>query len=181
MARVPAIGLDFLRPGGGGGRLAPALLIVGAVSALVTLEHQRGLGHAARERAAQVEEMRSMSRRAMPSIAGQDSDTPEVREQIQKANAVLAQMNVPWGELFAAVETAQDGSVGLLAIQPDARSRSVTLGGEARSLPALLAYMNRLQGSGRLRDVVLASHEIKVKEPGQPVQFVLSARWVEGL
>jgi Tfp pilus assembly protein PilN len=179
MARVPAIGLDFVHPGGGAGRLAPALMIAGVLTALAVLEHQRVLGQAAQERIAQVEEMRSMSRRAMPSIAGQDSDTPEVREQIQKANAVLAQMNVPWDELFAAVETAQDGSVGLLAIQPDARARSVAIAGAARSLPALLAYMRRLQGSGRLRDVVLASHEIKVKEAGQPVDFVLNARWVE--
>jgi hypothetical protein len=179
MGRVPAIGLDFVRPGGGAGRLAPVLLIAGALSALAVLEHQRALARAAQEREAQVEEMRSMSRRTMPSIAGRDSDTPEVREQIHKANAVLVQMNVPWGELFAAVETAQDGSVGLLAIQPDPRARSVTIGGEARSLPALLAYMSRLQGSERLRDVVLTSHEVKVKEPGQPVDFVLNARWVE--
>ena len=179
MAHVSAIGLDFVRPKGGTGRLGPLLLIAGALSALAVLEHQRVLARAAQEGAAQVEEMRTMSRRSMPSIAGQDSDTPEVREQIQKANAVLAQMNVPWGELFAAVETAQDGSVGLLAIQPDARARSVAIGGEARSLPALLAYMSRLQGSERLRDVVLASHEIKMKDPGQPVEFVLNARWVE--
>ena len=179
MARVPAIGLDFVHPGGGAGRLAAALLIAGALAALAVLEHQRVLARAAAERAQQVEEMRSMSRRTMPSIAGRDGDTPEVREQIQKANAVLAQMNVPWGELFAAVETAQDGSVGLLAIQPDPRARSVTIAGEARSLPALLAYMSRLQGSERLRDVVLMSHEIKVKEPAQPVEFVLSGHWVE--
>jgi Tfp pilus assembly protein PilN len=179
MAQVPAIGLDFVRPGGGTGRFGPLLLIAGAVSALAVLEHQRVLARAVQEGAAEVEEMHSMSRRAMPSIAGRDSDTPEVRQQIQKANAVLAQMNVPWGELFAAVETAQDGSVGLLAIQPDARARNVAIGGEARSLPAVLAYMGRLQGSERLRDVVLASHEIKLKEPGQPVEFVLNARWVE--
>jgi hypothetical protein len=179
MRRVPAIGLDFARPGGSTGRLAPVLLVIGALLALAVLQHQRVVARTALERAAQVEEMRSMSRRTMPAIAGRDNDTPEVREQIQKANAVLAQMNVPWGELFAAVEMAQDGSVGLLAIQPDPRARSVTIGGEARSLPAVLAYMSRLQASERLRDVVLASHEIKVKEPGQPVDFVLNARWVE--
>jgi hypothetical protein len=179
MARVPAIGLDFVHPGGGAGRLGALLLIAGALSAVAVLEHRRVLARTAQERAAQVEAMHALSRRAMPSIAGQDGDTPEVREQIQKANAVLAQINVPWDELFAAVETAQDGSVGLLAIQPDARERSVAIGGEARSLPALLAYMGRLQGSELLRDIALASHEIKVGEPGQPVQFVLNARWVE--
>ena len=39
------------------------------------------------------------------------------------------------------------------------------------NLDAVLAYMSRLEGTQRLVDVVLASHEIKVKEPGQPVEF----------
>lgn len=179
MARVPAIGLDFARPGGGTARAAPLLLVAGLLCAGAVLAHQRVLSLQASERAAQVEEMRSMSRRATPAFAGQDGDTPEVREQIKRANTVLAQMNVPWGELFAAIETAQDGSVGLLAVQPDPGAGQLVIGGQARTLSALLAYMERLQQSDRLREVVLASHEVKNDEPGQPVEFVLAARWVE--
>jgi hypothetical protein len=37
----------------------------------------------------------------------------------------------------------------------------------------------RLQGTQRLRDVVLVSHELKAKEPGRPVAFLLNAQWVE--
>jgi hypothetical protein len=89
-------------------------------------------------------------------------------------------MNVPWGELFAAIESADEGHVALLQVQPDARSRTVLMAGSARDLPAVLAYMTRLEGTARLQDVVLMSHEIKLKEPGTPVAFQLLARWVEG-
>jgi len=179
MARVPAIALDFIRPGGGTARGAPILLVLGVLCTTGVLAYQRVLVGQAGARAAQLEEMRSMSRRASPALAGKDGDTPEVREQFKRANAVLAQMNVPWGELFAAVEMAQDDSVGLLAVQPDPGAGQIVIGGQARTLPALLSYMERLQRSDRLRQVVLTSHEFKPEEPGQPVEFVLAARWVE--
>ena len=179
MARVPAVDLDFVRPGGPTARSAPLLLVLGLACAVGVLVYQRVLVRQAAERGAQLEELRSMSRRTGPSLAGKAGDSPEVREQIKRANAVLAQMNVPWGELFAAIETAQDDSIGLLAVQPDPGAGQILIGGQARTLPAVLAYMERLQQSERLREVVLTSHEFKPDEPGQPVEFALAARWVE--
>jgi Tfp pilus assembly protein PilN len=179
MARVPAIGLDFIRPAGRGSRLAPVLLLAGAVVAVIVAEQQRQTSAQVQARQQRLGELQQLSRRALPAIEDRETDSPELREQIKRANAVLAQMNVPWGELFAAVESAQDGSIAVLAVQPDTRERSIALGGMARNLDALLAYMNRLEATPRLADVLLASHEIKVKEPGQPVDFALTARWVE--
>jgi hypothetical protein len=178
--RVPAVELDFLHPGGRPSRLGTWLLVAGLIVGALAVLEQRHLSSQMQAREAQLEEIRSMSRRARPAIETRESDSPEMREQIKKANTVLAQMNVPWGELFTAIESADEGRVGLLQIQPDARSRTVLMGGSARDLPAVLAYMTRLEATGRLKDVVLMSHEIKLKEPGTPVAFQLLARWVEG-
>lgn len=179
MARVPPVELDFVRPGGPTARGAPLLLALGLACAAGVLAYQRVLVQQAAERTAQLEELRNMARRSSPALAGREGDSPEVREQIKRANAVLAQMNVPWGELFAAIETAQDDSIGLLAVQPDPGAGQILIGGQARTLPAVLAYMERLQQSERLREVVLTSHEFKPDEPGQPVEFTLAARWIE--
>jgi hypothetical protein len=129
---------------------------------------------------ARLAEMRSMASRSAPALSEREADTPEVRDQIKKANAVLQQMNVPWSELFAAIESAENGQIALLAVQPDARSHSVLMAGEAKDLPTALAYLERLERTKRLRDVVLMTHEVKSKEPGQPVAFTLSAAWREG-
>jgi len=172
--------LDFLHPGGRPSRLGAWLLVAGLIVGALALLGQHHLGTQLQAREAQLEEIRSMSRRARPAIETRETDSPQMREQIKKANAVLAQMNVPWGELFAAIESADEGRVGLLQIQPDARSGTVLMAGSARDLPAVLAYMTRLEGTGRLKDVVLMSHEVKLKEPGTPVAFQLLARWVEG-
>jgi hypothetical protein len=159
--------------------MAVWLLLAGGLAALAVMNIEREIAASIQGREAQIEEVRSLTRRSRPALQGESGDTPELREQIKKANGVLAQLNVPWGQLFAAIETAQHPDVGLLAVQPDPRGRMVTIGGQARSLPALWEYMERLQHTQRLRDVVLVNHEIKTKEPGRPVAFVLSAQWVE--
>ena len=178
-ARIRRVELDFLHPAGRPSRLASWLLVAGLVAGALAALEQRHLSTEVKIREAQLEEIRSMSRRARPAIQAQESDSPQVREQIKKANAVLAQMNVPWGELFEAIESADESGVGLLQVQPDARTRTVLMGGSARDLPAVFAYMTRLERTERLNDVVLMSHEIKFKEPGKPVAFQLLARWVE--
>jgi len=177
---VRAIQLDFLQPSGRGARVGPWLLIAGALAAVAAVSYQSHLASEVTARETRLTALRAMTGRSLPAISEQDSDVPAVRDQIKKANAVLRLMNVPWGELFAAIESAEDGNVALLAVQPDPRSRSVLLGGEARSLPAVFAYMERLERTKRLHDVVLMSHELKSKEPGQPIAFTLSAGWREG-
>jgi hypothetical protein len=173
------IQLDFMHPAGRPSRFGPLLLVVGVVAVLAALSYQRGVGRELVVREARLAELRGMANRTLPALAERESDTPEARSEIQKANAVLQQLNVPWGELFAAVESAEGGDVALLAVQPDPRSRSVVIGGVARNLPAVFAYMSRLEQTKRLREVVLSSHEVKSKEPGQPVTFALSATWDE--
>jgi hypothetical protein len=176
---IRTIQLDFLHPAGRGFRVRGLLLVAGAIAVLAAVGYQRDLGRQVSVHQAELEQLRGMASRSLPHIAERDADTPELRDQIKKANGVLQQMNVPWGDLFAGIESAEDGQVALLAVQPDPRSTSVLIGGVARALPAVFAYMARLERTGRLRDVVLVSHEVKTKEPGQPVAFTLNAAWQE--
>jgi hypothetical protein len=173
------IQLDFTHPAGRASRFGPLLLFVGVVVVLAGLAYQREVRREIVVREARLSELRGMANRTLPALAEKESDTPEVRSEIQKANSVLQQLNVPWGDLFTAVESAEGADVALLAVQPDPRSRNVVIGGVGRSLPAVFAYMDRLEHTKRLRDVVLSNHEMKRREPGQPVAFALSATWDE--
>ena len=176
--RSAPMALDFVRAGGSLARLGSWLLILGLAAAGVSLIIQRDVADQISAREAEVDQLRSISRRASPALAERASDSPEVREQIKRANDVLAQMNIPWGDLFAAVESAQDPTVALLAVSPDIRTRTVQIAGQGRDLAAVLSYIERLQAT-KLKDVVLATHEAKVREPGQPVEFTLLARWMD--
>jgi hypothetical protein len=176
---LQAIRLDFMHPGGRATRFGPLLLLVGVVAAVSALSYQREVGREIVLREARLAELRAMASRTLPALAEKESDTPEMRSEVQKANAVLQQLNVPWGDLFTTVESAEGADVALLAVQPDPRSRNVVIGGVARTLPAVFAYMDRLEHTKHLRDVVLSSHEVKIREPGQPIAFALSATWEE--
>jgi hypothetical protein len=173
------ISLDFTRPTGRGARFGPLLLLLGAVAVFIVLSYQRDIGREIAQRESRLSELRALASRSLPAYSDKEAETPEMRNEVQKANAVLQQLNVPWNDLFAAVESAEGGDIALLAVQPDPRSRNVLIGGMARSLPAVFAYMDRLEHTPYLRDVVLASHEVKMREPGQPVTFALNATWKE--
>ncbi|UCH47051.1 MAG: hypothetical protein JSU95_13250 [Betaproteobacteria bacterium] len=178
MARVDPVQLDFLQTGNGS-RLGRWLLVIGILAASISLlEYQKVSEHVQAQQAA-IDKLRGMSRGSRPEIEAGDADSPEIQEQINKANVVLDQLNVPWGDLFAAIEMAQSSDVALLQVQPDARSRTVLLGGGARNLTAVLDYMGRLERAEDLSEVLLVSHKIEARKPGRPVEFILSGRWVE--
>jgi hypothetical protein len=171
--------LDFTHPAGRASRYGPLLLVVGIAAVLLGLSYQRDVGRGIVAREARLAELRGQVGKSQPAFSEKESDTAETRSEVQKAIGVLQQINVPWGDLFTAVESAEGADVALLAVQPDPRSRNVVIGGVARNLPAVFAYMDRLERTKRLRDIVLSSHEVKSKEPGQPVAFSLSATWRE--
>jgi hypothetical protein len=51
---------------------------------------------------------------------------------------------------------------------------------EARTLAAALAYVQRLQNSGSLRNALLESHEIRTDEAERPVRVQITAAWQPG-
>ncbi|MCC7549126.1 MAG: hypothetical protein IT532_15300 [Burkholderiales bacterium] len=179
MTRIPAIALDFARPAAALGRAGLVLLVLGAAGLAAAGLHYRAVAQEARVREARVTQLREMAQRTLPALESGADASPEAREQVRRANEVLGQINVPWSELFAAIESAQHEDIALLAVQPDARARSVSISGQAQDMTGVLAYMGRLEAGGRLREVMLIEHEIKVKEPAQPTRFTLNARWME--
>lgn len=98
--------------------------------------------------------------------------------EIKRANEVIAQLTLPWDQLFAAVEEAAGKDVALLSIQPDRRKGVVAIGGEAKDIAAMLDYMRSLGEQQPLQQVALQSHQIQQQDPQRPVRFNLSAKWV---
>jgi len=53
----------------------------------------------------------------------------------------------------------------------------VRIGGEAKNLTTLLAYITRLEQGRVLDHVYLTSHEVRTQDAEQPVRFSLAAHW----
>lgn len=120
----------------------------------------------------QVEGQRAVRRGTKP-----DKTTERLNEE---AGAALAELTTPWSQLLQELEVASaesSGSVAVLGLEPDRDKQQIRVLAEARTLPAALAYVERLQKSHALRYPMLESHEVQQKDPQRPVRFQIRADW----
>ena len=97
--------------------------------------------------------------------------------QANAVNAAVAQLNLPWRDLAAALGEATPESIALLALEPDAKRRTVRISAEARSSDDMLAYVARLQAEEWFSSVVLTRHEVMQQDPNRPLRFQIVATW----
>jgi hypothetical protein len=174
----PRLHLDFVRPHARRPRLAAFLLAVGLAGAAgAGAEYARLAAQAERLEAAIADTAR-MARRDLPRLRAA-ADPKQLAEEVRGANLVLAELTVPWDELFREIEAAGGEGIALLAIQPDAASGTVRLAGEARRYEDALAYVGRLERGSVLNRVFLASHELRPGAAPRPVAFAILAQWRE--
>jgi hypothetical protein len=100
-------------------------------------------------------------------------------EEIAVANTVINRLSLPWNDMFSAFEMATNRDIALLDIVPDVDKRSVVVTAETKHTDLMIDYLKRLEQSGMLNDVLLQKHEVQLKDPEQPLRFVISASWKE--
>ena len=172
---LPALALDFKRTPRPWAWIGVLLLVIGAAWLVQVLNTERALsGQIDLAEARQA----SMTRHGKMKPAQPPLDPLALQQQIQQANAILQQLALPWNALFQTLEATRDKDIALLSIQPDAAKHRVRIGGEAKSLETLLAYIARLEQGRVLNHVYLTSHEVRTQDAEQPVRFTLVANWV---
>jgi Tfp pilus assembly protein PilN len=175
----PRLHLDFVRPRAPRTWLGAGLLAAGAFAAVATFVEYRALADEATRLDARIADTQRMARRELPRLRQASLDPKAVAEEVRNANAVLAQLTIPWDALFREIEAAGDRSIALLSIQPDAGTRALRITGEARRFEDVLAYIGRLEGRPALANVFLASHELRQGGAHRPVAFTLVGQWVD--
>lgn len=102
---------------------------------------------------------------------------PASETEIAHMQSVIKRLNVPWQQLFDALEKTISSDITLTSLLPDPKKGVVYISGEARSLYAVLEYAQLLQGTKYFGDVELAEHEVSEAHEGMLVSFKLSLRW----
>jgi hypothetical protein len=168
--------LDFVstarRPGAG----AILVLLIGVLSVVATAANYQQL----RRRADGLD-----LKIAATTGAGGNANAPAATSDklLAETRAAIAELATPWGRLLADLEAAvadSQDSVALLAIEPDRETLKVKIKAESRSLPAAVAFAQRLQQSDVLLYPLLDSHEIQVHDQYRPVRFEITAAWRRG-
>ena len=117
-----------------------------------------------------------LTRPADGSRPGARTATPA---EIAAARETYHRLAMPWNELFGALEGAATDRVSLVAIEPDAKSGTVTITGEAHDYLAALDYVVRLRQSPTLAGAHLVKHDARPGGPPGAVGFAVAARWGE--
>ena len=118
---------------------------------------------------------RSSAMRPVPVAAPPKFTVSET--QAQSVNDAVMQLNLPWRDLVEAVQGATPASVALLALEPDAKRRTLRITAEARNSDDMLAYVAKMQEQGWFGSVALVRHEVAEQEPNRPLRFQISAQW----
>lgn len=98
-------------------------------------------------------------------------------EQALAVNAIIVQLNRPWGEMLDALEQAGTPSVGLLELSPDAKGQRVKGIAEARNAAAMTAYIERLKRQPAFDHARLSRHEFADHDSSQPLRFEFELFW----
>ena len=100
-------------------------------------------------------------------------------EEAALARDTVERLGLPWTKLFAALESAANDQVALLAIEPDTKTGTVKISGDSKDYLSALAYVLNLSQADALSHVQLVRHEVKQNDPQHPVAFSVSAAWNE--
>lgn len=174
---MDALRLDYQIPSRRSRPLLLLLLFIGALAAIAITVESSSLKRQIGERSTALQQAR-LAHTPQPQRSQKEQ---RLSAGMQKAQEdILARLSLPWVALFKALEGAQDGTIALLAIEPNIKTGTVRLTAESGSLERALAYLDRLQQQPALREVTLIEHEIAVEMAGQPVRFTLILAWSHG-
>jgi Tfp pilus assembly protein PilN len=170
--------LDYRRSRPPSRALSGTVMLIFGIVALAALSvHGVRLALDLRDARVQLEEMQSMTQRRGAMLRAGARDGGEIGRDTARANAVLRQLNLPWSQLFDAVESSKGDSIALLSIAPDAQQRLLKVSGEASVLDDVLAYLKRLTAVQMFESVYLLDHEFSAKDGQKSVRFTIAATW----
>jgi hypothetical protein len=102
---------------------------------------------------------------------------PITAEEVDAVQDVRRRLTLPWPDVFEPLEAVRPMGVRLTSIEPDPKTRMLTISGEARDYLLVLGYVASLSTASGLRDVELLRHETQTSDPQFPTAFAVTARW----
>lgn len=150
------------------------LLIGGTAVGLEVMDWRAGEADLA-EREAIVERLRhQMHRSAAPPVAAARAVT---EQEARPALHLARQLRADWGAVFQDLGAAEDDRVALLNLEVDAARGTVRLVGEAKSLPAVFEYLERMEATASLGAARLTGFSRVMVGAVELIHFEASAEW----
>jgi len=108
--------------------------------------------------------------------APKPAEPPLSQREVQRHNLTVAQLNVPWSDIFDGLERRSQGDVGLTLLEPDAQKGRLRIQVEAKNVDTLLVYAQRLSLDPIFGTLTLQEHETNDQDPNRPARLSLELR-----
>ena len=125
----------------------------------------------------QLLQLREIAGIKTPEKPVQKKSSGELLEKIEQAKKLADFLLIPWGDVFAALESAALDDSALLAIEPDPKKRQLKITAEAKNQDVMFDYIQRLEATPQLSGAYLLKHEILEDIDQHPIRFVAVAQW----
>lgn len=98
-------------------------------------------------------------------------------KQSEAVNSAVAQLNLPWDDIFNAIEAATPPQVSLLSIQPEPRSAQLKIGAQSSGSDDMIAYLRALEQQPSVERVYLTKHEHVRDGFSEVLRFQIQVQW----
>jgi Tfp pilus assembly protein PilN len=146
------------------------ILCLSAIVVAVHLTRQQHIRQAQLNNTLAQTNQRSAARPAPQKIVVSEAQATAV-------NTAIRQLNLPWRDLFDAIEGATPASIALLSLEPDAKRQVIKGLAEAKNSDDMVDYIAQLKQQKLFTDVVLNRHEMNDKDVNRPIRFQFQAQW----
>lgn len=103
------------------------------------------------------------------------------QEQVMTVNQAIAKLNLPWTDVFDALEKASSDKVALLQVTPNSQKASVRIIAETKNADDMIEYIEVLKQQKLFTAVVLEKHEINEQDQNRPYRFQFQVQWDDGV
>ena len=134
-----------------------------------------------RETASLRADLQNLDTQLARRASSQPSIVPVSISELQGSavNGAISQLNLPWRDVFDAIEAATPATIALLSLEPDAKKHLLKGMAEAKTSDDMIAYVASLKQQPFFSHVALTRHEINAQDPNRPLRFQFEAQWSE--
>jgi len=97
--------------------------------------------------------------------------------QIAAANRAIRQLNLPWRDVFDALEEAASKEVSVVSIEPEAQNHTVRVSSEVANADDMVGFIRRLKQQPQFEAVSLRAHRVEERDPNHPLRFTIEVVW----
>lgn len=112
----------------------------------------------------------------MLSLQGKENSTK--RDELIAVQGGIAELKLPWDELFNMLENLKMPQVRLLTVEPNPKQHKLRLTAESVSTEDMFDYVAALTQHPLLSHVFLLTHERSEDGRELPINFVIEATWL---